>query len=76
MRKEVSDMKNPSEHSTTNEIKKRVPMILSLLILAGMILLNVCVREPVTEPDSVHPMANAAVSWSQTFHSGAWGGAE
>lgn len=51
-------------------------MILSLLILAGMILLNVCVREPVTEPDSVHPMANAAVSWSQTFHSGAWGGAE
>lgn len=65
-------MKNLSKHSITNEIKKRVPLILSLLALAGMIALNAAVKAPELEPDSVHPMANASVSWSQSFHAGSW----
>lgn len=69
-------MKNPSKHSTTNLNKKRVPVIISLLLLAGMIWLNVAVPEPVLEPDSVYPMANSRISWEQTFHAGAWSGAE
>lgn len=66
-------MKNPSGHSITSELKKRVPVIISLLLLAGMIWLNVAVPAPKMEPDSEHPMANAQICWEQTFHSGSWG---
>ena len=69
-------MINSTNHFITKSIRKRVPMIISLLILAGMIWLNMAVPAPVIEPDSVHPMTNATVSWEQTFHSGAWSGAE
>ena len=69
-------MKNPSNYSITSELKKRVPVIISLLVLAGMIALNVAVPEPVLEPDSVYPMANSRINWEQTFHAGAWSGAE
>jgi hypothetical protein len=69
-------MKNPSNYSITFELKKRVPMFIALLILAAMIALNVAVPEPVLEPDSVYPMANSRISWEQTFHAGAWSGAE
>lgn len=65
-------MNNSTHHSITNEIKKRVPMFLALLFLAGMIVLNVTVKEPLLEPDAVHPMANASISWEQTFHAGGW----
>lgn len=65
-------MKNPSKHSITSELKKRVPVIISLLVLAGMIALNLAVPEPVLEPDSVHPFVNTRISWEQTFHAGAW----
>lgn len=51
-------------------------MFIALLILAGMIALNVAVPEPKQEPDSVHPMANSRINWEQTFHAGAWSGAE
>ena len=66
-------MKNPSNYSITSELKKRVPMIIALLILAGMIALNVAVPEPVFEPDSVYPFANSKISWNQTFYEGPWG---
>ena len=69
-------MKNPSRHSITKELKKRVPVIISLLVLAGMIALNLVAPEPVLEPDSVHPFANARISWEQTFHAGSWSDAE
>ena len=69
-------MKNPSNYSITFELKKRVPMFIALLILAAMIALNVAVPEQVLEPDSVYPMANSRISWEQTFHAGAWSGAE
>ena len=69
-------MKNPSNYSITFELKKRVPMFIALLIIAAMIALNVAVPEQVLEPDSVYPMANSRISWEQTFHAGAWSGAE
>lgn len=53
-------------------MKKRIPMFIAMAVLAGMIALNVCVTEPEIEPDSVHPFANAMISWEQTFHGGAW----
>ena len=69
-------MKNPSNYSITSELKKRVPVIISLLLLAGMIWLNVAVPEPKQEPDIVHPFVNTRISWDQSFHAGAWSGAE
>ncbi len=66
-------MKNPSKHSTTNLNKMRVPMFVSLLILAGMIALNVFVPAPVLKPDTVHPFVNTRISWEQTFYEGPWG---
>ena len=53
-------------------MKKRIPMILAMALLAGMIALNVGVREPERKPDTEHPFANARISWEQTFYSGAW----
>ena len=67
---------NSTKNYITSEIKKRVPMFIALLILAAMIALNVAVPEPVLEPDSVYPMANSRIGWEQTFHAGAWSGAE
>ena len=57
-------------------MKKRIPMIMAMAILAGMIALNICVPEPVMEPDRTYPMANARISWLQTFYGGAWDSAE
>ena len=54
------------------KMKKRIPMFAALALLAGMIALNVYVKTPELEPDMTHPMANARISWEQTFHSGAW----
>ena len=54
------------------KMKKRIPMILAMAVLAGMIALNVCVKEPEIQPDTVHPMANARISWEQTFYGGGW----
>ena len=67
---------NSTKNYSTSQMKKRVPMFIALLILAGMIALNVAVPEPVLEPDSVHPMANSRISWNQTFHAGAWSDAK
>jgi hypothetical protein len=63
---------NNHKNYITSELKKRVPMFIALLILAGMIALNVAVPEPKSEPDSVHPFVNTRISWEQTFHAGAW----
>ena len=69
-------MNNPSRHSTTNEIKKRVPMLIAIFAALAMLTINLAVKEPEIEPDTVHPMANARISWQQTFYCGSWGDAE
>lgn len=63
---------NSTKKYITSELKKRVPMLIALLVLAGMIALNLAVPEPKSEPDSVHPFVNTRISWEQTFHAGAW----
>ena len=67
---------NSTKNYITRELKKRAGMIISLLILATMITLNIVVKEPELEPDEVFPMANSNVSWLQSFHAGAWSDAE
>ena len=59
-------------HYSTSNIRKKVPVFLAVLLLAGMIALNLAVPEPVTEPDGVYPMANAKISWLESFHCGGW----
>ena len=51
-------------------------MFLAILLLVGMAALNLFIPEPKTEPDSVHPFANARISWEQTFHAGSWSDSE
>jgi len=51
-------------------------MFLAILLLACVAALNLFVPAPQIEPDSVHPFANARISWEQTFYEGPWGGAE
>ena len=53
-------------------MKKRIPMIAALMILGAAIALNVVVKGPELKPDGVYPMANATISWEQTYHPGAW----
>ena len=67
-------MKYSTSHSITTELKKRVFLILALLILAGTIVMNVTVKEPALEPDEVFSMANANVTWLQSYHAGPWSG--
>lgn len=64
---------NSTKYSITSQLIKRVPMLIALLILAGMIALNVAVPEPKPEPDSVYPFVNTRISWEQSFYEGPWG---
>lgn len=47
-------------------------MMISLMVLAAVIALNVLVKQPAQEHDRVYPMANANITWLQTHHNGAW----
>ena len=69
-------MNNPSRHSNISELKNRVPMFLAIFAALAMLVLNLAVKEPELQPDSVHPMANAKISLQQTFYCGSWGDAE
>ena len=51
-------------------------MFLAMLLLAVMVILSAVVPWPETKPDVEYPMANVNVTWEQSFHSGAWSGAE
>ena len=52
-------------------MKKRIPMFVALAVLAGMIALNVWVKEPEPQAEAF-PMVNSRVSWLQTYYPGAW----
>ena len=65
-------MKYSTGHSITRQLKMRVPMFIALMILAVAITLNIAVKEPEIEPDEIYPMANASVTWLQSYHAGAW----
>ena len=50
-------------HYSTSNIRKKVPVFLAVLLLAGMIVLN-AVYEFGPEPDFVCPMANQHIEWT------------
>ena len=56
--------------------KRKVPRI---MIIVFMLITTIAIRwafsamVPKWTPDSVHPMANAEVSWEQTFYAGSGG---
>ena len=54
----------------------RIMAVLAVTMLAAAIMVNVFVKVPGWEPDVEFPMANAKISWLQTFYSGSWGEAE
>ena len=71
-------MKNHYKHYSTIDHERKVfaaVMIVILLALITLFVLEVCgvfdgqVWKPVTE----FPLANANISWEQTFYPGAWG---
>ena len=51
-------------------------MIVSAAMLAAAIAVNVFVKVPAWEPDAEYPLANAKISWEQTWFAGAWEDAE
>lgn len=58
------------------KMKKRIPMFIAMLLLAAMVIICAVVPYPEEKHDAEYPMANAAISWEQTFYSGAWNSAE
>ena len=67
-----------NHYNRTNRKSKgqTAAMILAAAMLAAAIAVNVFVTVPTWEPDTAYPMANARISWEQTWFSGAWGEAE
>lgn len=63
------------EKEGSMNMKKRIPMFIAMALLAAMVIISAVVPEPVTH-DVEFPMANAAISWEQTFHGGGWSDAE
>ena len=58
------------------KMKKRIPMFIAMALLAVMVIVCAVVPYPEEKHDAEYPMANAAISWEQTFYRGAWGEAE
>ena len=63
----------PQHKYIKKETKGQIVFILMILlaIMIGL-LWNLLATEEVKEPDKVYPMANAHISWEQTFKGGAW----
>ena len=58
------------------KMKKRIPMFIAMLLMAAMVIISAVVPYPEEKHDVEYPMANAAISWDQTFHNGGWSEAE
>lgn len=66
-------MKKNQKHYIRKETRGSIVFILMILaaIMIGLVW-NVLEAEPVQTPDKVYPMANAHISWEQTFKPGGW----
>ena len=66
-------MKKNHKHYIRKETRGSIVFILMILaaIMIGLVW-NVLEEEPVQTPDAVYPMANARISWEQTFRPGGW----
>ena len=60
------------EKEGSMKMKKRIPMFVAMALLAGMIALNVCVKEPEEKADKTFRMVNTNISWQQTYYPGSW----
>ena len=69
-------MQNHYNRQNRKSKGQTVAMIISAAMLAAAIAVNVFVKVPTWEPDEEYPMANAKVSWEQTWFAGPWGEAE
>ena len=62
-------------YNTTDKEKKVFVVIMAFIVLMilALIVLELCgmFDEPLWKPDAVFPMANANVSWLQSFYGGA-----
>lgn len=65
-------MEGAADKEGSMKMKKRIPLFVAMALLAGMIVLNVCVKEPEEKADGVFPMVNGQVSWQQTYYPGSW----
>ena len=52
-----------------------VTLAVLMVVISGLIVLNRAEDNRQTW-DTEHPMVNTNVSWDQTYHAGAWSGAE
>jgi len=69
-------MKSYRKYSTNENEKKvfTVVVFLILLALVTLAVLTICgvFDQQIWKPDVSYPMANAKVTWLQTYHPGAW----
>ena len=64
------------KQKTRTFYKEKTFMFFAIFAALAMLAINLAVPEPVLEPDSVHPFANARISWEQSFHAGSWSDSE
>lgn len=66
-------MKKNQKHYIKKETKGQIIFVLMILmaIMIGLIW-NLLEAEPVTKPDVMYEIANAEISWDQTFYAGGW----
>lgn len=67
-------MKSYKNKYIKKEQKGQILFIICILIAIAIGLIWSAAEEDkkVLTPDKVYPMANAQISWEQTFHGGAW----
>lgn len=67
-------MKSYKNKYIKKEQKGQILFIICILIAIAIGLIWSAAEEDkkVLTPDKVYPMANAHISWEQTFHGGAW----
>ena len=77
-RKEPSDMNSTNKYTRKTKERKAFAIIMALIFLALVTIgiLEICgvFDESPWQPVMEYPIANANVSWDQTFHAGGWSG--
>ena len=71
-------MKSYIKYSTTEKEKKVFTAVVFIIFLAlvALAVLTICgvFDQPTWKPEAAIPIANANISWEQTFYPGPWGG--
>lgn len=69
-------MKSYKKYNTYEKERKVFALVMLIILLALIVLavLTACgaFDQAVWKPDVSYPMANAKISWEQTYHPGAW----